>query len=609
MRSPKLRSGTSFAGIALALSAFSQVVAAAISPSNAVFFLDARHPPGDLHLTGGARPNTNGWLQFTSPVQFAEIPFSGRLDGVAACSIGGWFYLQRRGEQVLFGRGAPETAPGGERVFPRAANWVNFFLGTDSHGFLMGCINGNSRMPFPLVTLSPLTEGQWHQIVMVKDLKGGQRFYRNGELVHSDLDAEPAGHVWPFLDVGPGQPIRLAAPLGGRIGEAWIFAGEISASEIRSDFERKKDRYFPAVPGVAVALREMDSISAAGLWRNALTADSWVNERERIRRAVLDLLGPFPKSVSPLEPQMGPETDCGLYVRRRVSLQVQPEDRMPAWLLVPKKIKGRVPAIVCFYGTTSGAGKDTTVGLSGAKPGSPPVRNRAFAVDMAEAGFVALAPDFLRDGERVPPSGRPYDTTDFYRRFPEWSCGGKDVWDTMRAIDYLQTLPFVDPDKIGMVGHSYGGHTTIFTSALEPRIKAAFASGPVSDFRGHGMHWAVPRGAGNSQSLPNLRPYLLEPTRPLPVEFYEWTALIAPRPLWVNQAVGERRPHEEENYAAVKQVYETLGARERVHYAWCAGDHDFPPPVRAAAVQWFKRWLSSSGPPSGSAAESTEKTP
>jgi len=67
--------------------------------------------------------------------------------------------------------------------------------------------------------------------------------------------------------------------------------------------------------------------------------------------------------------------------------------------------------------------------------------------------------------------------------------------------------------------------------------------------------------------------------------------LIAPRPLWVNQAVGERRPHEEENYAAVRQVYQALGAGERVHYAWCAGDHDFPPPARAAAVEWFRRWL------------------
>ena len=97
-----------------------------------------------------------------------------------------------------------------------------------------------------------------------------------------------------------------------------------------------------------------------------------------------------------------------------------------------------MPAIICFYGTTSGAGKDTTVGLSGGKPGTPPERNRAFAVDMAEAGFVALAADYLRDGERIKPGRRPYDTTDFYKQFPDWSVHGKDAWDTMRAVDYLQ---------------------------------------------------------------------------------------------------------------------------------------------------------------------------
>ncbi len=57
---------------------------------------------------------------------------------------------------------------------------------------------------------------------------------------------------------------------------------------------------------------------------------------------------------------------------------------------------------------------------------------------------------------------------------------------------------------------------------------------------------------------------MLDPTLPMPAEFYEWTALIAPRPLWVNQAVGERRPHEEENYAAVREVYEALDAGQWV---------------------------------------------
>ena len=64
---------------------------------------------------------------------------------------------------------------------------------------------------------------------------------------------------------------------------------------------------------------------------------------------------------------------------------------MPFYLLIPKKRNRRAPAIICFYGTTSGAGKETTVGLSGGKPGTPPERNRAFAIDMVEAGFVAAA--------------------------------------------------------------------------------------------------------------------------------------------------------------------------------------------------------------------------
>jgi hypothetical protein len=210
---------------------------------------------------------------------------------------------------------------------------------------------------------------------------------------------------------------------------------------------------------------------------------------------------------------------------------------------------------------------------------------------MVEAGFVAFAADYLRDGERVKPGRPPYDTTDFYKEFPDWSVHGKDAWDTMRAIDYLQSLDFVDPDRIGMVGHSYGGHSTIFTTALEPRIKAAWANGPVSDFRHHGLHWAVPKGGGNSQSMPALRPYVLDHTLRIPVTFYEWTALIAPRPLAVGQAVGERRPMEEENHAAVSEVYRALGAGDRVKYVWYPGDHDFPPAARRAAVDWFRGWL------------------
>ena len=91
--------------------------------------------------------------------------------------------------------------------------------------------------------------------------------------------------------------------------------------------------------------------------------------------------------------------------------------------------------------------------------------------------------------------------------------------------------------------------------------------------------------------MPALRPYVLDHTLRIPVTFSEWTALIGPRPLVVGQAVGERRPMEEESHAAVRAVYETLGAGEKVRYVWYPGDHDFPPPARKAMVEFFKKWL------------------
>jgi dienelactone hydrolase len=415
--------------------------------------------------------------------------------------------------------------------------------------------------------------------VLTKDTNGFQKFYFNGALVHTDTNAITSGKVWPFNDTAAGEPLRLAMPLGGRIGEVWICARELLPDEIRRDFEANRAKYKAVLTAQPGRLREM----------NAHPLTTAPRSREQIMAGALKILGTFPTNKVPLEPKVLAEEDCGSYARRKVSIEVQPNDRMPVWMLIPKNVKGRVPAVICFYGTASGAGKDTTVGLSGRTPGTPPHPNLSFAIDMAEAGFVAFAPDYLRDGERIKPGRRPYDTTDFYKEFPDWSIHGKDIWDTSRAIDYLQMLDFVDPERIGMVGHSYGGHSAIFAAAMEPRIKVAVANGPVSDFLHHGMHWAVPKGAGNSQSMPNLRPYVMDHALPLPITFYEFTSLIAPRPLLVGQAAGERRPMEEENYSAVRQTYGNNV--NRVRYHWYAGDHDFPPEARAAAVEWFRKWL------------------
>src|SRR5262245_3578920 len=366
---------------------------AEISPPGAELFLDFESADEKVHLVSGARRTTGkfgGALEFTTALQYAEVDLQRAFDGIQAMTVGGWFFPRRSGEQYFFFRGVPEIAPQGERMFRPNEQSVNFVLGTDQHGFFLGTINGNGSMPFPHVTVNEVSIDAWHQLVVVKDAQGYQKFYQNGTLVHTDQDATSAGKVWPFRDVATGEPIRLAMPLGGLIGEAWIFQRELSAEEIKQDFLAKQDKYNPALPGVPVKLREMNSHPVSGLWKNPITISTWPKERERILSGVMKVLGPFPKDKVPLDPRIIAEEDCGTYLRRKISIQVQPDDRMPAWLLIPKQSSARVsaareapapdlgqngrrdassplrfPAIICFYGTTNGAGKDTTVGLSG----------------------------------------------------------------------------------------------------------------------------------------------------------------------------------------------------------------------------------------------------
>jgi dienelactone hydrolase len=581
--------------------------AAQVSARDAAFYVDFSHGPRDQAAEGEElvlyrlKHQPNQPLVFSDALQRAEFStaamkrISRRLDGIKAMTVGGWFNVRRRGEQTLFCRELPTVAPLGERMFRPREDFVNFCIGTDERGFFHGTIHGNGRMPFPLVTLCEVKIDTWNQLVVVKHEDGHQSFYNNGALVFSDRESAWGGVVRPFKEAAAdgGEPIRLTMPQGGQIGETWVFGRELSAAEITADYQAKRERYRPAHPGKRVVLREMDAHHSADPWRHGEpTKENWPDQRKRILAGVEKILGPMPDTIVPLAPQSHGEVDCGTYIRRKISFAVQPNDRMIAYLLVPKKPRAtKVPAVICFYGTTSGAGKETTVGLSGGRPGSKPEKNRGFAIDMVEAGFVAFAADYLRDGERVKPGERPYDSTSFYKEFPAWSVVGKDAWDNARACDYLQSLEFVDGEKIGMVGHSYGGHSTIFATALEPRIKVAVSNGPVSDFLGHGDHWGRPIGHGGGEYIRGLRPYVLDHTKPLPVTFSEFTALIAPRPLLVGQAVGERRPHEEENHAAVKSVYAALGQGNRVGYHWYAGDHDFPPEARKAAVEWLRRWF------------------
>lgn len=326
----------------------------------------------------------------------------------------------------------------------------------------------------------------------------------------------------------------------------------------------------PALAGAVLAPRDALAAQAPPASTEVPTGAAWPEQRRKIERGWLDLLGEFPTDIPALQPVIKEVARENGVTRYHVSFQSEADDRVIAWLLVPDSARDRrVPAIICLHSTTWGTGKDSTVGLAGIIPGDPPdkwkerYRNpdpgQAYGRDLAEHGYVTLSIDFLTDGERVRPGERLMDTRPFYARHPEWSMVGKNIWDIQRCVDFLQTLSYVDAGQIGCIGWSLGGHMTVFAAAFEPRITAAVNIGGVLDWHRKTNSWGRPDDHPNSPDLerrfgfkPNsgpyiyikkFRPYIADQSLPLPADFDGLMMMVAPRPLLILSTEWEFYSH------------------------------------------------------------------
>jgi dienelactone hydrolase len=393
-----------------------------------------------------------------------------------------------------------------------------------------------------------------------------------------------------------------------------------------------------------------------------IQAESWPERRQKIERAWLDLLGDFPTNIPALNPVMRKvtlEKGCpserlskeqlavlkqqmaeeeGSIERHHVSFQTEADDRVTAWLLVPKIARQQpTPAMICIHSTTRGAGKDHTIGLSRRTADLPPDTSeggRSYGLYLARHGYITLSIDLITDGERIEPGCRVLYSPPFYERHPEWSIVGKNIWDIRRSVDFLQSLPFVDARHIGCIGLSLGGHTTVFAAAFEPRITAAISIGGTFDWHRPNQGWS--RQSGYIQ-IKKFRPYVDDPELPVPVNFDELMMMVAPRPLlilsseweffnrrglldkclsvarvyrdWedaeglpsVLEARKSRRSYERTlsyykersdiSPALMERHLRPLGAGDCFGWFSYPGGHSFPPVVRHYAFAWLDRWL------------------
>jgi pimeloyl-ACP methyl ester carboxylesterase len=306
------------------------------------------------------------------------------------------------------------------------------------------------------------------------------------------------------------------------------------------------------------------------------TPQQWAKRREHILANMQLVMGPLPDDSRkvPLDIKVTDTVETKKYVRKKLTYAGEKGDRVPAYLLIPVGVKGKVPAVLCLHQTVK-IGKDEPVGLGERE-------NLRYAVHLAERGYVTLAPDYPSFGEY---------TYDFARS--EYKSGSmKAIWNNIRAVDLLCSLPEVDSERIGCIGHSLGGHNTMFTAVFDPRIKASVSNAGFTSFpkyyKGNLKGWTsdryMPLIASKYESKPEKVPF----------DFTEVVAAIAPR------AFLASAPLHDDNFevsgvrdviAAARPVYELLDAKDKLQANYPDCKHDFPEESRKVAYEFLDLWL------------------
>jgi dienelactone hydrolase len=303
--------------------------------------------------------------------------------------------------------------------------------------------------------------------------------------------------------------------------------------------------------------------------KNRRQAEAW---QRQLRAKVTELVGGFPDARPPLRPQTLEVREFPGYKREKFIFQSRPGVGVLAYLLTPTASAAPYPAVICVPG--HGRGVDDCVGIDdkGNDRTDKPPYQRDFAIQVAEHGMAAVAIEPMAFGCRRdaktsakgPGTSACQPAAGSALLFGETMIAWR-VYDVMRTIDWIETRPELDAKRVGCMGISGGGTCTLFSAALDARIKAAFVSGYLNTFRDSVMSM--------SHCIDNYVPGILNWA-----EQYDVAGLIAPRPLFSEG--GDRDPifpmaATRESYARVKKVYEVFGAPDNVQQEIFSGVHEF----------------------------------
>ena len=290
------------------------------------------------------------------------------------------------------------------------------------------------------------------------------------------------------------------------------------------------------------------------------TRASWESRAEHIRKRILVSTGlmPMPEK-KPLNAKTTGKIEHDDYSIENVYFESFPGFFVTGNLYIPKGKQGPFPGIANPHGHWANGR------LAHEEAGSIPAR----CISFARQGYVAFAYDMIgyNDSKLQVSHGFGSDPKGYL-----WgiSLMGLQLWNSIRVVDFLQSLPYVDPDRIACTGASGGGTQTFMLMSIDKRVKV---SAPVNMISSH------MQGGCLCENAPSLR---------LDCYNVEIGAMMAPRPMIMISATGDWTKNTPDlEFPAIQSIYRLYGAADMVTNTHIDAGHNYNKDSREAVYEWF----------------------
>jgi dienelactone hydrolase len=292
------------------------------------------------------------------------------------------------------------------------------------------------------------------------------------------------------------------------------------------------------------------------------TLPEWEAHKAHLQRQILLAAGLYPlPEKTPLHPEISGRMERGEYSIEKVALETMPGYYLGGNLYRPLHPKGKVPAVLTPHGHWTYGRLENSDSYSGP----------ALGISLARQGIVAFAYDMVGYNDTLQTEHRFTSPT-----YQLWSFTplGLQLWNSIRALDFVESLPEVDSHRIGVAGASGGATQTLLLAAVDSRVHA---DAPVN------MVSFIMQGGCQCENAPGLR---------VGTSNVEIAAMMAPRPMLVVSATGDwtkNVPREE--YPAIQSIYELYRQPDNVAVVQFQAEHNFNRGSREAVYGFFAKHL------------------